>query len=143
MEDVVSGHALPLQNVILHRSGCLERLRWLIADRRAVGLRTSRRQQRVGACSRPADDGIRRLISFGDLSVERTIGSLAFEPQTVVGLFALRPTTGSFIGHRLEMRGVVAARARYPRTESAATDAAARRVHPSRRAARRPRHPGS
>ena len=75
---------------ILDRSRCLQRVGWLIAGRRLVGLRTGGGQQRVGTCSRPADDGIRRFISLGDLIVKRTIGSVAFETQAFVGLFALR-----------------------------------------------------
>ena len=99
MEYVVSRHALPLQDVILDRSRCLQRVGWLLAGRRLVGLRTGGGQQRVGTCSGAADDGIRRFISLGDLIVKRAIGSVAFETQAFVGLFALR-TRKQRIRHR-------------------------------------------
>ena len=54
IEDVVSRHALPLQDVILDGSRCLQRVSWLIADRGVIGLRTGGGQQRVGTCSRPS-----------------------------------------------------------------------------------------
>jgi len=55
-----------------------------------VGLLTGGGQSGLGTCSRPADNGIRRFISLGDLVVRRTIGSVPFETQAFVGLFALR-----------------------------------------------------
>ena len=61
--------------------GLAERLGGLTAYRSLVGLRTGGGQQCVPPCSRPADHGIRRLISVGDLVVERAIGSVAFETR--------------------------------------------------------------
>src|SRR5688572_22051692 len=90
MEQVVCRDALPLQNVILEGSRCLQRGCWLFPGRRLVGLRTGSGQQRVGAGASAGDDGIRRFIGIGNLIVERTIGSVAFEAEAFVGLLALR-----------------------------------------------------
>jgi hypothetical protein len=63
-----------------------------------VGLRTSRRQQGISSCSRPADHGVGHFISLGHLVVKRTIGSAAYETEAFVGLFALS-TWKHRIGH--------------------------------------------
>ncbi|GAC1465317.1 MAG: hypothetical protein PVSMB1_15060 [Gemmatimonadaceae bacterium] len=78
-EDVVRGHALPLENAVFNGSRCLQRVRRLMASRRLIDLGTGSGQQRVGTCSRAADDRVRGFIGGRDLIVKRTIGTLAFE----------------------------------------------------------------